>query len=74
MKSYGRVWRKNEEAKVKGKVSNRVRPLLGRCYIYGYLTGPIEHYTDEDFLNLPDIGPATLAEIRVAVPRPAAII
>jgi len=69
-KSYRTVWEKTERAKVEGLVSNRVFLVLARCYLYGYLTGSLEHYTDEDFLTLPELGPKTLLEIRRAIPSP----
>ena len=55
--------------KIEGKVSERVRLVVARGYLYeGRLVKPLEEITDKEFLACPEVGPKTLAEIRMVIP------
>lgn len=57
--------------KIEGKVSERVRLVVARGYLYaGRLVKPLEEITDKEFLACPEVGSKTLAEIRTVIPAP----
>jgi hypothetical protein len=52
------------------KVPVRVENAIHRAYSQGYVTKPLNQLTNEELLNIRQIGPKHLASIRQVVPAP----
>lgn len=65
-----KLWQETEGDKLLDKVSARVWFAVGRGYIDGLLTKPLEQITDKEFLKVFGLGQFTLAEIRQVIPKP----
>lgn len=61
-------WEKVDRPKLLAtNLSARVVNAIGRGYLKGWLTKPLEELTDEDLLSLRNFGPAALCEFRKVV-------
>jgi len=58
------------EAKLEGRVSERIKLLIARQYLWGEYTKPLEELTDQELLAVAYVGPKTVAEIRKVIPAP----
>lgn len=72
MDTWNKQRKRSDEvkAKLEGKVSDRVKLLIARFYLWGWLEKPLEELSDVDFLWCDGCGVKTLQEIRKVIPAP----